>query len=458
MSSSIFPTPYKLTREELLLSSAATVIFKTLLDSGRENLSVSDICEHPQYGYTASAETIANGPRFVRITDIKGGTINWDTVPYCTCDEPDNYLIKKGDILVARAGSIGKSFLVKDVPEIAVFASYMIRLRARDGIMPNYVYWFFQSQQFWLQIESTHRGSAMSNINGKMLASLILPKSSFAEQQKISEFLGVFRRRLFGEKIELPELPSPMQDVRRIVAHIESLAARVNEAQRLRDEADKEAGNLLKATRNAIVEKLRNTYQTMALNDLCTKITDGPHVSPAYVSKAEGVAFISARNISETGYDFSTAQYVSRKDHEEFSKRVNIEKGDVLLIKVGATTGTARRVDIDIEFNIWVNVALLKLRQDIIIDAFMEHMLNAPSIKEHTLSMTFGSATPYIGLGKIGKIEMPVPPLDEQWRIVAYLDGLQAKVNVLRELQSQSQEELDALLPSVLDRAFKGEL
>jgi hypothetical protein len=42
--------------------------------------------------------------------------------------------------------------------------------------------------------------------------------------------------------------------------------------------------------------------------------------------------------------------------------------------------------------------------------------------------------------------------------IVAYLDGLHANVNSLRELQSQTQEELDALLPSVLDRAFKGEL
>ena len=48
--------------------------------------------------------------------------------------------------------------------------------------------------------------------------------------------------------------------------------------------------------------------------------------------------------------------------------------------------------------------------------------------------------------------------LDEQRRIVAYLDGLQAKVNALRELQSAGGEELDALMPSVLDRAFKGEL
>lgn len=48
--------------------------------------------------------------------------------------------------------------------------------------------------------------------------------------------------------------------------------------------------------------------------------------------------------------------------------------------------------------------------------------------------------------------------INEQSHIVAYLDGLLAKVNAVRELQAQSQEELDALLPSVLDRAFEGEL
>jgi type I restriction enzyme, S subunit len=48
--------------------------------------------------------------------------------------------------------------------------------------------------------------------------------------------------------------------------------------------------------------------------------------------------------------------------------------------------------------------------------------------------------------------------LNEQCRVVAYLDRLQAKVNVLRELQAKSGKELSALMPSVLDRAFKGEL
>jgi type I restriction enzyme, S subunit len=47
---------------------------------------------------------------------------------------------------------------------------------------------------------------------------------------------------------------------------------------------------------------------------------------------------------------------------------------------------------------------------------------------------------------------------EEQRRIVAYLDSVQARLASLRELQSETQKELDALLPSVLDRAFKGEL
>jgi type I restriction enzyme S subunit len=51
-----------------------------------------------------------------------------------------------------------------------------------------------------------------------------------------------------------------------------------------------------------------------------------------------------------------------------------------------------------------------------------------------------------------------VPPLPEQRRIVTYLDDLQAKVDALKRLQAETAAELDAMLPSILDRAFKGEL
>jgi type I restriction enzyme S subunit len=70
------------------------------------------------------------------------------------------------------------------------------------------------------------------------------------------------------------------------------------------------------------------------------------------------------------------------------------------------------------------------------------------------------SAQKNINIGILESVNLPVPPLDEheQRRIVAYLDGLQTKIHALRELQSASGEELSALMPSILDRAFQGEL
>ena len=69
-----------------------------------------------------------------------------------------------------------------------------------------------------------------------------------------------------------------------------------------------------------------------------------------------------------------------------------------------------------------------------------------------------GSAQLTVPLRAIRKLKIPLAPLGEQRRIVAYLDSLQSKVDRLKHLQAQTHTELDALLPSILDKAFKGEL
>lgn len=69
-----------------------------------------------------------------------------------------------------------------------------------------------------------------------------------------------------------------------------------------------------------------------------------------------------------------------------------------------------------------------------------------------------GSAQPTIPLKAIRALEIPLPPLSEQRHIVAYLDDLQAEVDGLKQLQIETEAELNALLPSILDKAFKGEL
>lgn len=70
----------------------------------------------------------------------------------------------------------------------------------------------------------------------------------------------------------------------------------------------------------------------------------------------------------------------------------------------------------------------------------------------------YGATKPGLNLTSLRMLQIACPPLPEQRRIVAYLDNLQARVDAVKQLQAETQAELDALLPSILDKAFRGEL
>ena len=156
---------------------------------------ISELCEKPQYGYTASASTEQIGPHLLRITDIQNGSVNWETVPYCDCPKPEKYLLEKDDILFARTGPTGKSFLVEECPT-AVFASYLIRLRVREWVTPQYLYAFFQSPDYWAQVSASTSVSAQPNCNATKLANLKVPIPPLEQQQSIVTYLDNFQEQM----------------------------------------------------------------------------------------------------------------------------------------------------------------------------------------------------------------------------------------------------------------------
>ncbi len=85
------------------------------------------------------------------------------------------------------------------------------------------------------------------------------------------------------------------------------------------------------------------------------------------------------------------------------------------------------------------------------------HSSEARDYVESQISGT-SSTMPKISQSKLEELRVPVPPLPEQRRIVAEIDALHIEMDALKRLQSETATELDALLPSVLDQAFKGEL
>ena len=97
--------------------------------TGWQTRQLGEIAESVDYGVTASAVRQAVGPKFLRITDIQNGSVRWEAVPWCKCDarSASQARLKTGDIVFARTGATtGKSFLIKDCPTDAVFASYLI--------------------------------------------------------------------------------------------------------------------------------------------------------------------------------------------------------------------------------------------------------------------------------------------------------------------------------------------
>ena len=138
-----------------------------------------------QYGLSNSAEQ-SGTHRLLRITDIQDGKVDWDTVPFTTAYEAGNYLLSSGDIVFARTGAtVGKSFLIKELPYPAVYASYLIRIRLLDGVHPDYIYQFFSSQCYWEQITDKSVGVGQPNCNGTSLKELFIPIPPFSEQNRI---------------------------------------------------------------------------------------------------------------------------------------------------------------------------------------------------------------------------------------------------------------------------------
>jgi type I restriction enzyme S subunit len=170
----------------------------TDLPPGWEWTTLGEVCERPEYGWTTSAAKDGHGPKLLRTTDISTGSIDWNRVPGCR-DNPvnlDRYLLSCGDIVVSRAGSVGISAIIGSTPDPAIFASYLIRLRARKYVNPRFVFMFLQSPNYWRQVQEMSDGIAIPNINGTKLAAIRMPIAPLPEQCRIVAVLDDYLSRI----------------------------------------------------------------------------------------------------------------------------------------------------------------------------------------------------------------------------------------------------------------------
>ena len=155
-----------------------------------------NVCNAIHYGFTSSASLIGNS-KLLRITDIQDNKVDWKSVPFCNMTESEltTYKLYNNDILIARTGgTIGKTYIVDNLEETSVFASYLIRAIPNENICPAYLKCYMESPFYWQQLIQKSMGTGQPNVNGESLKSLLIPLPALDEQKAIVRAINSMSR------------------------------------------------------------------------------------------------------------------------------------------------------------------------------------------------------------------------------------------------------------------------
>lgn len=365
-------------------------------------VQLTDVSESITYGFTASADFSRIGPKFLRITDIQNGTVDWSTVPFCKCttEEVDKYKLRPGDIVFARTGATtGKSFMIRDCPDNAVFASYLIRVRSGALVLPEYLAHFFRSSLYWSQIGASARGAAQVGVNASSLSAIRLPVPPLPEQRRIAAIL---------------------------------------------DQAD-----ALRAKRRESLNKLNGLTQAMFLElfgDPFANTNRWPTIALPYFFSFRTGKLDSNAAVPNGDYPFFTCS------KEDF--RIDRYAFDCEALLLSGNNATA---DYSVKyykgkFNAYQRTYVVTLKDASNSYAYARVALESKLGELKRFSK--GTNTKYLTMGLLETLKIQVPPVAVQKEFEAKL----ASVEELKKSKRASLAKMDELFACLQHRAFRGEL
>ncbi|WP_295334355.1 restriction endonuclease subunit S [Flavobacterium sp.] len=229
---------------------------------------------------------------------------------------------------------------------------------------------------------------------------------------------------------------------------------KAEKAQLIAEKKLKKEKELPPITNEEIPFEIPEHWAWCRLGEICLKITDGTHHSPTNTQSGE-YKYVTAKNIKDEGIDLSNITYVNEKVHKEIFSRCNPEKGDILYIKDGATTGIVTINNLDEEYSMLSSVALLKLSNSLF-NKYLMYSMRSPFYYQATRNEMYGVAITRVTLEKIKNAIIPLPPLNEQEQIVAKLEELMTFCDGLEKSIKESQRYNELLLQQVLREALQG--
>ena len=361
--------------------------------------NVGEISQSILYGVSKSAKSRGTY-RLLRITDIQDNTVNWNTVPFTDYEDEkaEAYLLQDGDILFARTGAtVGKSYLVNNLQEKAIYASYLIRVKTNHYVLPEFVKYFFESGFYWEQVLGNSVGIGQPNVNGTILSNLELPIPPIMEQKRIVKELGKWLSII--DKIE--ESKGQLQkNISWAKSKVLDLAIHGKLVQQ--DPNDEPATELLKrinpkaeiTSDNGHYQKLPDGWVITSMQTLCA-LVDG--------EKQNGIERINL-----------DVKYLRGEREAKVLTSGKYTAAKTLLILVdGENSGEVFRAPVDgYQGSTFKQLSIHE-------EMYTNYVLQVINLHRKTLRENkVGSAIPHLNKKLFKAINVPIPPNEEQKRIV----------------------------------------
>jgi len=443
--------------------------------------TLGEVCSKPQYGWTTSGAT-SGKVKLLRTTDITSGRIDWTDVPFCREEPPEygKYKLNQNDIVVSRAGSVGVSHLLRN-PEEAVFASYLIRFRPGDSVIPQFVAYFLQSPEYWSQIRSNTAGIAIPNVNATKLQCIPIPVPPLDEQRRIVVEIEKQFTRLDAGLASLRRVQNTLKRYRasvlkaacegRLVSTEAELARRDNRSYQTGEQL---LQRILKGRRERWNGKgkykepiapgplsnvdLPEGWAWTGFEQLAdgTKhaIKAGPFGSSLKKSVYTPSGFkIYGQEQVIRGNPYFGDYFISRELFEQL-RSCEAKPGDILVSLVGTAGKVLILPDDSVPGIINPRLLKLSLNRSGVNLKFIKILLESSAARAFFKLAAHGGTMEILNLGILKAFPVPLPPLSEQTRIVAEVERRLSVVDELELAVTTNFQHTSALRRSILKRAF----
>lgn len=341
-------------------------------------------------------------------------------------------ILKKGTLLVAMYGSIGKLGILNT--EATTNQAICAIINKKDKKFEiKFLFYFFMSAKEKMLNESF--GGVQKNISQTYLKNLEIPLPNLTEQKAIVDKLDDS------------------------FAKIENAITNLTNAK---ENLKLYKQSVLKSAFNG--DLLPNTspihWEVKKLGEICEIISKGTTPKGGKnVYKDSGILFLRAENIQENGIvNLENVKFIDKNIHDNVLKRSKLYNGD-LLITIAGTLGRCAVYNNDIEANTNQAVCFVRLNKTYKKYAnFIQKFISLQSTKSQLLNQAKITAIPNLTLEIIKNLPIPLPPLSEQNLIVAEIDRRFAIVDKTLNLIDKSIQNAKNLKQSILKKAFSGEL